>query len=225
MQLIDTSRFERSADVPVLADDEIHLWLLHAPAPLSSRALAPLAHAHLGQLLQGYAGVPVAPAIARGEHGKPYVVDPGFPQFNLSHAGACVALVFAHGQAVGVDIESVQRRRSSLELARRFFAVEEAQALGALDPALRDAAFVRLWTCKEAVLKALGRGLAFGLDRLRFGLDAAAMPTALESIGSDGGRIDDWQMLRFEPDAAHVGALAWAGANRRIRAFRGSLAG
>jgi phosphopantetheine--protein transferase-like protein len=65
----------------------------------------------------------------------------------------------------GLDIEK-RRPVSNLEnLARRFFAEEEAEALLRLPIAARDDAFLRIWTAKEAALKALGLGIVSGLNR------------------------------------------------------------
>src|SRR3546814_13489669 len=71
---------------------------------------------------------------------------------------------------------------SSDLLAERFFVRSETGALLALPAEAREAAFVRLWCAKEAVLKAHGRGLAFGLDRLEFALCG-----------------DDWALVACDP--------------------------
>src|SRR3546814_6516543 len=63
----------------------------------------------------------------------------------------------------GADLELLRPRPRALALAERFFVRSETGALLALPAEAREAAFVRLWCAKEAVLKAHGRGLAFGL--------------------------------------------------------------
>ena len=211
--------FATAGAVPSLADDEIHLWLLEQPSTLAPRALSAFAHAEVGRLLQAYCGLDTAPALARNAHGKPFVQDPAGPHFNISHGGQRIALAFSRAYAVGIDVEALQRRSASLELAERFFCAAEAAALGALDEVERQAAFVRLWTCKEAVLKAFGRGLAFGLDRLRFELDGT-QPRALVEIADEAGAPLDWQVRRFDAGTGHAGALAWRGPPLQVRAFR-----
>src|SRR3546814_11324671 len=62
----------------------------------------------------------------------------------------------------GADLELLRPRPRALALAERFFVRSETGALLALPAEAREAAFVRLWCAKEAVLKAHGRGLAFG---------------------------------------------------------------
>ncbi|MBX3698077.1 MAG: 4'-phosphopantetheinyl transferase superfamily protein [Dokdonella sp.] len=208
-------------DPPVaLAADELHLWLWHSEQPFPPRQVSALARDALGRLLQAYGGAGAPPPILRGEHGKPFVAEAGFPQFNLSHSGCCVVFAFARDHEIGVDVEMIGRRHSSLELARRFYAAEEAAALGALAESEREAAFMRMWTCKEAVLKALGQGLSFGLHRVRFAIGPDSPAIALQEIAAEAGRREDWQLKRFEPAAGHAGALAWRGPPLHVRTFR-----
>jgi len=93
-----------------------------------------------------------------GRHGKPQVA--GSPvRFNISHSGALAVIALALAE-VGVDVELPRVRRSDA-IARRFYAPAEIERLFAeTDPAARADAFFRLWTCKEAFLKATGEGLS-----------------------------------------------------------------
>jgi 4'-phosphopantetheinyl transferase len=203
-----------------LAAGEVHLWLWQSDPPFPPRQVSALAQNALGRLLQAYSGANAAPAILRGEHGKPFVAEAGFPRFNLSHSGCCVVFAFSKDHELGVDVEMISRRHSTMDLARRFYATDEVAALDSLAESEREVAFLRLWTCKEAVLKALGRGLSFGLDRLSFEIDPASQSVALRAIAEEAGQPRDWQLQRFEPVAGYAGALAWRGPSLRIRAFR-----
>ena len=221
MQRIAANDFEIHDAPPALADDEVHLWLIDRPAGLSPRAVSVAAHAEVGRLLMAYAGADSPPSLARDTHGKPYVLDASYPHFNLSHGGQRIAIAFSRKHPVGVDVEALQRRHSPLDLAERFFAGDEARALAAFDAREQPDAFVNLWTCKEAVLKALGRGLAFGLDRLRFDFDGID-PRSLVAIADEAGAVGEWQVMRFDAGSGHAGALAWRGPRLRVRALRGS---
>jgi 4'-phosphopantetheinyl transferase len=106
-----------------------------------------------------------------------------------------------------------------LDLARRYLAASEAEALAAIDAAGRQAAFLRLWSCKEAVVKADGRGIGFGLSRVVFVLDANGMPAHLNVIGTSAGAAAQWQIVALAPSIGHTGALAWHGRERPVRAF------
>jgi len=69
---------------------------------------------------------------------------------------------------LGVDIELGKRRHHPLPLARRFYAQSEYEWLCALPAQEQEGAFYRLWSRKEAVLKAHGGGIAAGLEKVRF---------------------------------------------------------
>lgn len=195
-----------------LAADEIHLWFCEFSAGSDTRALAQRLLLHL---LSAYAGRPVCSAdLDTGEHGKPCLA--GGPGFNLSHSGNAAVVALAAGLELGVDLERPGRRRPHAELARRFFCPREADAVAAAEGAAREALFLQLWTAKEAVLKALGRGLAFGLERLEF---AAGPPAQLLHIAADGGETRQWQVHALALAAPWNGHVAWYGQARRLRRF------
>lgn len=100
-------------------------------------------------------------------HGKPALSD-GRWQFNLSHSGDWLVLALCREGPLGVDIEMGLRRRPILPLAERFYAPGEYLWLRTLPVQEQDSAFYRLWSRKEAVLKAHGAGIAAGLEKVCF---------------------------------------------------------
>jgi 4'-phosphopantetheinyl transferase len=219
MRCLNAADFVYARHPVVLEVGEIQLWLHVAPA----------GHDRPGRwlraLLAGYLGCgPDAVPLARTGHGKPYLPAECGLEFNLSHSRQVSLVGLSRAQPLGVDVEAGVRRRPVLELARRFFSPAEAQALAHLDGALRQAAFLRLWSCKEAVVKALGRGLGFGLARLTIGLDACGNPTGLNVIDASAGTPAQWQIVRLAPAPDCSGALAWRGPPCPLRAFRATQA-
>lgn len=99
--------------------------------------------------------------------GKPYLVGcdgrPSSLRYNLSVSSGVALVAVARGRELGVDVECV-RPLSHQELARRFFAAEEVEALERMTDAQQQEAFFACWTRKEAYVKALGTGLAMELD-------------------------------------------------------------
>lgn len=190
-----------------LHDDEIHVWWLdyrreHGRAPLRA-LLASYLHT-----------TPEALALVEGEHGRPTLATPHATlAFNWSHSGDHALLAIARGIQPGIDLERLRPRPRALDIARRYFCADEADALAALGPAQRDDAFLSLWTAKEAVLKATGRGLAFGLDRLQL----AVPPAPSRLLRLDGDDATAWQLQSLVPAAGHVASLAWRGPPRRVR--------
>ncbi len=191
-----------------LGDDEIHVWRL---AYDHHRGRAPLL-----AMLATYLGIPVdAVRLELAPHGRPLLApehDEAF-SFNWSHSGDQALIAIARGIVPGIDLERLREHPRALEIARRYFSPDEAAVLEGLEPARRDRAFLEIWTAKEAVLKAVGRGIAFGLDRLSIG-GSPELPT----LGRlEGHAADQWQLQRLMLDPAHIGALAWHGEPRHVR--------
>ena len=85
--------------------------------------------------------------------GKPLLTNRSDIHVSLSHSGHW-AVCAVSNVPVGVDVE---QPRCTLRIAKRFFHPEE---LTETDPVF----LTRLWTAKEAFVKALGRGLTIPLD-------------------------------------------------------------
>ncbi len=97
--------------------------------------------------------------ILRDEWGRPHFEDPALPDFNLSHSDGFVAVALGDGQ-VGIDLQRINLAFDPIPLAERFFSAEEAASIKQAAEMDRPDLFFALWTKKEALGKALGRGLA-----------------------------------------------------------------
>ena len=171
-------------------------------------------------VLARYAGLPAdALPLVPDAYGKPRLAAPAAPGFNLSHSGEIVLLAIARGVAPGIDVEALRPRPRALQLAQRYFTAAEAAVLARLPEGDRQQTFYRLWTAKEAVLKALGRGLAFGLDRVGFGLAADGITVLPQDFQDVAAPASAWQLHALAPAPGHLGALAWRGAPRTVRLF------
>lgn len=94
------------------------------------------------------------------ERGRPEVAAPVTPwRFSISHTDGAVACVAARGAACGVDVERVRALRDWRGVAEQVFSRDERQRLEALGERHRPELFFRLWTLKEAYVKARGAGL------------------------------------------------------------------
>ena len=137
-----------------------------------------------------------------GAHGKPGADG---LRFNVSHSGERALYALSPDREVGVDVELPRPRRTDA-LARRFFAPGEQERLFALDEPARSAAFFRLWTCKEAFLKATGEGLSRSLRS--YEIDPAK-GRLLWATGEDPAR---WSVHPLDPPAPYAAALVVEGA-------------
>ena len=96
------------------------------------------------------------PDIIYGEQGKPAFAE-GHPLwFNLSHSGDDIALLMSDEGEVGCDIEVIRPRKNWQALANAVFSMTEHDELEREAPEERLAAFWRIWTRKEAIIKQRG---------------------------------------------------------------------
>lgn len=108
---------------------------------------------------------------------------------NREHAAVALC---TQAEGLGIDLERPQRRCRWQDIARRWYSAAEQALLADCEPQNREQLFYRLWTLKEAWVKATGRGLAGHFQAIR------ACPD------KDTG----WQL---EADTSARGWRAWSG--------------
>ena len=138
--------------------------------------------------------------ISADANGKPFVSRPGNPSlyFNLSHSGEAAVLAVSRKNEIGVDIEQVRFISDMVDLVTHFFHPRDIQFFDQLSPKEKKEGFFRLWTQKEAIVKALGLGISFPLDGFHI-------------PGMDGGDYElsggGWVNV-FSPWPDYMGAVA-----------------
>lgn len=161
------------------------------------------------------------PATARfrsGAWGKPYLPTSGgvpWVRFNLAHCRSRVCCVTVTGVAaaveVGIDVEPVCRVPADA-LPRWVCTAREQAVLAAAADADRAELFARLWTAKEAVVKALGTGLALPLEQVEIELtEHGAALRGICDVPQPGWRL--LQAHRVGPGTdRHIETVAVCGA-------------
>lgn len=137
--------------------------------------------------------------------GKPELAD-GAYAFNLSHSHGWALFALTPSGRIGVDIERVRPVTDLMDLARRYFTPAEVEAIGIADSAAQLELFYRVWTRKEAFIKAHGLGVAYGLDRVEVSMDQEVKPH-FARLG-EGENPLTWSLEHLEPAPGYVGALA-----------------
>ena len=127
----------------------------------ADRARSITARGGLRWLLSSYCQIqPEALTFHACDHGKPALLKPPRDvEFNVSHSGDYVLIGIGVDAQCGVDIERSQVHLSEQEIAEHFFCTREVEWLRRTEDG-----FLRLWTTKEAVIKAVGRGLSIPLS-------------------------------------------------------------
>ena len=103
-------------------------------------------------------------------YGKPFARIDGSPapvSFNVSHSGNYGIIAIAPAGRLGVDVEAIVPHRHLKSLIEAVMGPEERAELDALPERERPCRFYRLWTCKEALIKALGTGFSTDISRFQ----------------------------------------------------------
>ncbi len=129
-------------------------------------------------------------------------------QFNLAHSGGLGIFAVARHGAVGVDVEQVRAVPDLTGLIERFFSARECAEIGKLSGEAQAMAFFRIWTRKEAWLKATGEGITGSPQSI----DILGPPVEEEGCGAPGDRLRDarFSLHDLQPAPGFVGALAVA---------------
>jgi 4'-phosphopantetheinyl transferase len=168
------------------------------------------AHAMVRQLLGGLLGhAPASLRFEAGPLGKPILRDTTPPlAFNLSHGGDLGALVVSREVEVevGIDIEAWRPMPDALAVGASVFTAAETAGWPGADGGRIDREFLRLWTRKEAVLKALGLGLSLDPRQVTVGLQPSCCVVEV-ALGTQR-RAVNLVSLEDHPLAAAL-AVAW----------------
>jgi 4'-phosphopantetheinyl transferase len=103
--------------------------------------------------------------------GKPFLAKPAQAlQFNLSHSGRHSLIAVAEDRSVGVDIEMSRPMSDLLGVAMGVATTREIDLLRQLPAGEMHSSFFDLWTRKEALLKAIGRGFLVDPRQVEVGI-------------------------------------------------------
>lgn len=104
--------------------------------------------------------------------GKPYIVSHPEVCFSLSHSGKYAVCAIAD-ENIGVDIENKGRKllldcnqEKLVSVVKKVFSEEEYMVYNKCSKEEQIAFFLKLWTRKEAVSKAVGKGLAMDFSKI-----------------------------------------------------------
>lgn len=176
-----------SSYAPILSDEERrkvsrYINIEHQQYAFSMRI-------QLRLLLSTYLRVsPDSIAFEIGEFGKPKLVASSL-FFNISHSQNSAVVCISHIDYSGVDIEYWRAVQNREKLVLRHYSDNEIEAWADLEEADKEAAFFKRWTCKEAFIKATGRGLGMGIKNCTFNI--VGEPKLLACL-PEYGLATDW---------------------------------
>ncbi len=193
---------KNSVGYTVLADDElIKINRLRQPKH-QQRALS--MRIQLRVLLAAYLNKKASDIeFTYDQFGKPQLKStPLF--FNISHSQDTALVAISHNDQMGVDIEHWRVVEQMAAIVNRHYSVLEKKAWQLLNPDQHETVFFNIWTCKEAFIKATGRGLGMGLSRCGFNLREAYQ---VEDCPVEYGEASQWCCMPLSLGERISGAL------------------
>lgn len=218
-----------------LPDSDIHIWC--APLNVSSTALARhFSHLSLDEkiraerfyfevdrnrfitgrgllrsILSSYLKMdPSQIEFVYGQYGKPALkmgLGNKTLEFNLSHSKDLAVYGFSWNRKIGIDVENVQPMPDFDSFAEHFFSRHETAFINSLSGKEKEQAFFKIWTCKEAFLKANGSGLTVQINQVEISLVAEEV-VALSTIDGCREQAAHWCFKIFNPFPDYQVALA-----------------
>jgi 4'-phosphopantetheinyl transferase len=154
--------------------------------------------------------------ILKHPKGKPYQQHDPCLVFNLSNSGDCCVFAFSRNGEVGIDIEKIRPLNDLDELIRKNFNSNEQAYINA-GATLRLHRFVKFWTLKEALLKAIGEGMRLTPEKLEFSCENDAF-----TLRSLAGIVesDEWVFSDLAFNHAYKGSIAHKKISGPIKLFK-----
>jgi 4'-phosphopantetheinyl transferase len=171
-------------------------------------------------ILSSYLGVEPAQLIfSHDPCGKPQI-DPDQNttglRFNMAHAERMALIAVSQRDALGVDLEFIRDLDDLAGLAGRCFSPREKADFNAIPPTGRNEHFFKHWVCKEAWLKALGRGVAAPLESFAL----TFVDGRPKAVTTDGSQDDTVSVELIAPFAQFVGAVVTVGPPKQLQFLR-----
>ena len=142
--------------------------------------------------------------------GKPYLANQSGNsalRFNLSYSCGLALVGITSGKEIGVDVERIDPEMRYKDIAKRFFSRKEFAELLAQPENMQRREFFRMWTFKEAFIKATGKGLV-ELDKCDIFLNYCDSSMATTE---DSQQPTHWSLKELELPSGYVGAVVSEG--------------
>lgn len=217
-----------------LADNEIHLWFTF-PDKITKRHLLThyqqllnvkehqrwqqfhfekhqhqylITRALIRTTLSRYLiGVPEQWQFSTNPYGKPALYPEQNLFFNLSNTQTLIICALSRQRKIGIDVETLQHKTSTIDIAQRFFSRQEAEDLLNCPKSQQQQRFFQYWTLKEAYIKACGRGLSQALTQFSLSIDEEKKRLTLGFDASLNENPKHWSCWLLQVSSEHYAAL------------------
>jgi len=165
----------------------------------------------LRQILASYLDLaPIEVRFGYTANGKPYLPAHSELRFNVSHSADTLVAAVARDRHLGVDVEVLPLDAADAGVADLVFCGFERAALEGTDATEYSRMFARLWTRKEAYIKADGRGMTLQLNHI----DVGTLPQGILFYQPELNQwtpSSAWTLRTLDPSPRYVCSLAVEG--------------
>jgi 4'-phosphopantetheinyl transferase len=151
-----------------------------------------------------------------GENGKPELIDTNEIKFNLSHSKEYALLALAEVDEIGIDIELIKEIPEMFDIANELYSENENGILKN-SPKENKNIFFTFWTRKEAIIKAVGRGLSAPLKMI----DISSLNNIMidKKYQQQSNEFDGCHLLDLISPSGYKSAVAFFGSAKEISYF------
>ena len=241
--------WQQPPDVAALADDEVHVWRVsvtqtrslvpHLSKLLDAEESKKAARFHferdqvrfivarggLRLILGRYLKTdPAQIRFSYSPHGKPGLSgahSDSVLKFNLAHSHDLALYIFSLTRELGIDVEHMRPEVAGDEIAERFFAAMEVDALRTFSAERRMEAFFNCWIRKEAYIKARGEGLTFPLGDFVVSM-APGEPAGLLTVRDAPQEASRWSLQELNAGEGYAAAIAVEGHDWQLKLWEGN---
>ncbi len=139
-------------------------------------------------------------------------------QFNVSHSEHLGMFAFTTGKELGIDIELIQEIPNLNEIVNLCFSDYEKDWFYKSEPGLQKEFFYKVWTGKEAYIKAIGTGLSFPLKKIEFKINNTNS-IEFHNILGDLPYRGKWNIFTFNPHPNFISSLVVETSGIKIRRY------
>ena len=144
--------------------------------------------------------------IVSDQNKKPIIKGCENLHFNVSHSKNYIVFAFSHYE-IGIDVEYINDEFDYKPIAKECFTKNEIQYLEESDKPVKE--FFKLWTRKEALLKATGKGLSDDMNKID-----CLNQTCVSTIRDPG--YDNYTIESFEIEKDYVGGIAYKDSEKKL---------
>jgi len=148
------------------------------------------------------------------ERDRPILADDESLQFSLTHSHELVAVALTARARIGIDLEWMQAKNDLPGIAKRILSEADHRAFLALSESEKVPAFFRIWTRKEAYLKATGEGITDALQQISVSFGPEATSSVRDSRHAPGAPA--WSLFALPVPPDYMGSVACDAPDREV---------